>query len=398
MSRSFLKGSAVFAASTMLFSLIRQIIFFPTLANSNETAFAYTSYAIFGMEALAYTISGTIPDYFVRRAGRLIHVRSIVSNLIFLCLISIIALPIFLLLKIKPIDSILLTVNILFFTINALLIKIIFNELDFGENIYCMAYRSTPYLIFFVYIKTAGDKNIAEINPTFLLALIFTFEFFYFIRLKLDSRIKNNINKKFSKKYIKMLFYSISPFIFGYLVAGISQRGEYIFIKNYAELYYIEYAKNILVINFFCGPIVLILSSPLMSYLHNKKIDFKSPKMISVITATTIFALLISAIAANMHEIIYLYLYKSRTDFSFFYTSIISFSLIMYSINRTLLVKYCEPKYILASSGISILVLLVTLKTISANNSVTLFHGSKFLFSFIFIIKEWMKNQPSSKN
>lgn len=396
MLRKFIFGSGVFALSVLAFSLIRQIIVFPAISRYSDDLFVELTFMVFTFEAIAYGFTGAIPDYYVRRLQGSGVDAVLMRKLSKLCLTSLASFVGFFLFGLGFIVSLLLSIYLCLFSLNALKIKIVFNKLQFAENFVYMAFRSIPYLVLLwaTYSEAAWIKG-EELKWTAGLLLIT--EACYFFRLKSITRqdMENAIPVYREYEIQDSLFYSILPFIVSALMMGFIQRGDLTIVKLLDTSYYTGYAKLILTVNFFCAPLALMISSPLLSFMSRYDLSLKSPDMHRIIGGVAILVAAISLTTSLSFNFVYAQLYAGSYNGSTWFIFFITAMTLSYALVRTLTTKYAKAKPLLLTNILLVLILALLSKLISIQIFVVFFYTARvFIYSGLLLI-DAMKIGPN---
>jgi hypothetical protein len=317
----------------MLFSFARQILAFPALANFSDSDFALVTFTVFLLEAVAYGFTGAIPDYFTKNSVGGVVNKELFCGLRRSVLLSLFVFPVFLVSGVEFFTAIILTLYLYFFSLNALYVKLHFNLLDFKENYYYIGTRLAPYLLLYAY-ALVGERLFDSSQLLLALTLIMLlFEFGYSVRIKANNNIVGDGD-------VFRVLRDIWPFMFGCLLFGLVQRGDMVIISKVNEVFYIEYAKNIILINFFCNPVVLMISNPLLSFLSKNDIKASSKNILKMFFFAIPASFVVALFAAVVFGFIYEYMYKVETVFSFFMVFVLVCFTILYNFIKTLCVKY----------------------------------------------------------
>lgn len=349
MLKKFLSGSGIFALSVLAFSVVRQIIVFPAISRIDDQLFASLTFMVFTFEAIAYGFAGAIPDYYVRQlqGGGTVN-AGLMRQLGRLCLLGLASIPAFLLLGMDAWTSLLLGLYLYFFALNALKIKLVFNKLHFGENFIYMAFRSVPYLLalWLIWVQPAWLHGY-ELQA--VAALMLAFEFFYWLRLNAITRedMRESRQGEGAEQEYGALLASLLPFIASALLIGVIQRGDLTLVKLADAAYYTDYAKMILTINFFCAPLSLMISAPLLSFLSRHALSLDSPEIRRLLLVISGLVLLTGLGAMLAFGYVNDILYGSSSESPAWLVFFLTVSTLLYALVRTMVVKFSAVRFTL---------------------------------------------------
>lgn len=374
MFRKFIYGAGVFACSVVIFSFIRQIIVFPEIAKADEPFFGNLVFAIFSFEAIAYGFTGAFPDYYVRQVkGGRINI-ALIKALSRLCRFAPFSAIAFYILGMSAVTCGILSIYLYFFSINALKLKLVFNDLRFSENIAYMSARSAPYLILLAFVHLS-DPPFSAWALEIATALILIFEIIYGFRLRAVTKKYYKADSPSSDDEVKLWDVAVIllPFCISYFLLGIMQRGDLTFVKLIDEVYYVEYAKIILTVNFFCAPLTLMISNPLLSFVTKHDISLHSTelkKILWVVAAAVVAIGGVSAIAFNeVYKILYDGIYLGSRWIIFYYAA----GTLLFAILRTLVIKYSEITVALFSNACVVVLTAISALYFSVQYAIMLF-------------------------
>lgn len=380
MLRRFIFGSGIFALSMLVFSLVRQIIVLPSISRYNDHLFVNLTFMIFTFEAIAYAFTGAIPDYYVKSTNGSQVNRILIKGLANISSISIFSFFAFWALGIGTTTSFLLCLYLYLFSLNALKLKIVFNKLIFSENFIYIGFRSIPYILL-LYAVTSHTPLTKGIELDFMALMLLVFEGTYHLRLHAITREKPAPKEVNDAPQIKPthLLIQILPFIFSSLLIGIIQRGDLTAVKLIDENYYKEYAKQILTVNFFCAPLALMLSAPLLSFIARHQISLHSVDLRKIKIAILFAIIGVSTIASIGFEFVYQKLYsgseKSNPGIIFILTAMI----LIYALLRTLAIKYVPTNNLLYANILLIFLFAITALFAPANIFIIIFYFTRMI-------------------
>lgn len=345
MIKKFISGTILFSLSSILFTVVRQLIFFPKISSYNEQLFVQFSFVIILIDVLNYGLSVPIADYYVRKVNPSSAEEGLFYQLQKLTLISIFAIIPMLLFGIDFTNTIILAVYLVLFSKNTLNIKLWFNQLDFKANFVYLFCRTLPYLFILVLVLFKIEVDLTLLSTSLLTAEIISF--FYLS----PKNVSQNNSFTLDKKEI-VLFFTL------YTAFAIIQRLDMLVVHRFFEENYSSYFKVINTVLFFVNPIILISGSSLLSILTKLNAgSFINNKKIIIVSILTI-ALLVSFLNYFFSPFIISALYPSyiRTEDLKIYSSIFVFSSIVYFSTRSFVIKFSNLKYltILSFSALSI--------------------------------------------
>lgn len=386
MLKKFLSGSGIFALSVLAFSVVRQIIVFPAISRIDDQLFASLTFMVFTFEAIAYGFAGAIPDYYVRQlqGGGTVN-AGLMRQLGRLCLLGLASIPAFLLLGMDAWTSLLLGLYLYFFALNALKIKLVFNKLHFGENFIYMAFRSVPYLLalWLIWVQPAWLHGY-ELQA--VAALMLAFEFFYWLRLDAITQQEMRESKQGAEQEYGVLLASLLPFIASALLIGVIQRGDLTLVKLADAAYYTDYAKTILTINFFCAPLSLMISAPLLSFLSNRGLSLGSSEVKRLLLVIIGLALLTGLGAAGTFDYVNGILYGGSSTSPAWLVFYLTTSTLLYALTRTMVVKYAAVRLALPVNIMLILMAAAMAIYLPVQAFVVLFYGLRLLTYAVLLV------------
>ncbi|MWV13137.1 hypothetical protein F3I62_13605 [Pseudomonas sp. R-28-1W-6] len=378
MLKKFLSGSGIFALSVLVFSIVRQIIVFPAISRIDDQLFASLTFMVFTFEAIAYGFTGAIPDYYVRQVQGSTANAGLMRQLGRLCLLGLASIPAFLLLGMDAWTSSILGLYLYFFALNALKIKLVFNKLRFGENFIYMAFRSAPYLLA-LWLIWAQPAWLHGYELQAIAALMLAFEFFYWLRLDAITQQDMRESGQGAEQEYGALLASLLPFIASALLIGVIQRGDMTLVKLVDAAYYTDYAKTILTINFFCAPLSLMISAPLLSFLSNHGLSLGSPGVKRLLLVITGLVLLTGLGAAATFDYVNGILYGGSSTSPAWLVFYLTTSTLLYALVRTMVVKYAAVRLVLPVNIMLILLAAAMAIYLPVQVFVVLFYGQRLL-------------------
>lgn len=378
MLRAIFSGSAFFAVSVLLFSFIRQIIVFPAISFADDVAFAELTFVIFTVEAIAYGFIGALPDYYLRNVSGKFANPVLYKFLRKLSLLSLIAVAPLFFLGVDIVSSTIMAIYLCVFSLNALSLKLLFSAAGFSENYIYMAFRSMPYLVLLYAI--GGVENLIQGNEVLAASvLLLFFEFFYLCRLVRQMRKKVLWRSDCCESHLAVGVGKVLPFMLGALMLGFLQRGDLTAVKVIDSGYYAEYAKLILTINFFCAPLVLMISSPLLTFL-SKSAEYLSKDKIRKIIIVCVIAIFITGFMSSLlFDYIYTIIYAAKNSFSPFIIFYVVVCNLLYALMRTFVVRYGRVNEIIFFNFSAIVIILVASALLSVQAFVLFFYGVRLV-------------------
>lgn len=381
MLKIFLSGSSIFVVSVLVFSVVRQIIVFPAISRLDDGFFVALTFMVFTFEAVAYGFTGAIPDYYVRCVHGGDVNAQLIRRLSKFCLTSLFSLFIFLMFGMGLVVSAMLAFYLYLFALNALKIKIIFNKLHFSENFSYITFRSVPYLLCFYMIQTPTEWMIGR-ELEVMAGLLLVFEFLYLIRLNLIIRkdmASADMNDA-NRNQLTGLYILLIPFVASSLLMGFIQRGDLTLIKILDENYYVDYAKMILTVNFFCAPLSMMVASPLLSFMSRYGLALASVEARRLLFLISLLVLLSGLGAALTFDWIIQVLYHSEYEVSKPLVFYFTVTTIAYAVVRTLVVKYANVKLVLGANISVVLTVLAFALLVPIEWVPVIFFGVRFFF------------------
>jgi hypothetical protein len=381
--KRFFTAASFFAISVLLFTAFRQLLIFPGIARIDQLLFADLTFYVFSVEAIAYGFSGAIPDYFVRNSrGKEVEINLLI-DLRKLCLLSFCSIIFFKIIGFTFFISFLTGCYLYFFSLNALNIKVLFNKMEFKENYFYMAYRCLPYVILFTVLFFYRNNEFQYIF--FMAFAMLLFEWIYSIRLNQKLNLISG-NMSHQEKNLYSLFGKCLPFIVSYLFLGLVQRGDLTFSKIFLPDYYVDYAKIILTINFFCAPLVLLSASPLLSFITNNEIKLFSVAAKRIFVYFLIAYIVISVIGSYIFNHVYGLLYGGASTFSMPVIFFILLFTLTYNLLRTFIVKYASPIIIIGSNALIIGLTFIVYWLVGAFNCIMFFFFARVFFGVVSLV------------
>tara|TARA_R110001606_G_C15404041_1_gene653825 strand:+ start:9758 stop:10942 length:1185 start_codon:yes stop_codon:yes gene_type:complete len=390
--KKFLSGSGIFALSVLAFSIVRQIGVFPAISRVDDQLFASLTFMVFTFEAIAYGFTGAIPDYYVRQVKGSTANVGLMRQLSKFCLLGVVSLPAFLLLGMDAWTSSLLGLYLYLFALNALKIKLIFNKLRFGENFIYMGFRSVPYLLALWLIREQ-PAWLQGYELQTVAALLLVFEFFYWLRLVAITQKDMFEGKQEAEQGYGALLASLLPFIASALLIGVIQRGDMTLVKLADAAYYTDYAKTILTINFFCAPLSLMISAPLLSLLSNRGLSLGSSKVKHLLLIIVGLILLTGMGAAGTFNFVHGFLYGGSNTNPAWLVFYLTTSTLLYALARTMVVKYAAVRLALPVNIVLTLLAATMAIYLPVQIFVILFYGLRVLAYIMLLCLDRKKAQ-----
>lgn len=265
MIKKFVNSSLVYAGSALLFSIGRQIIFFPILHKLSPQLFVEISFLIILIDFLIYSIGASIADYYVKsvvKEDKNLGLYKFLSSFAFISLSSVLVFLFYY--NVSLILSLLLSVYLLFYTLNSLQMKLFFNNLIFSKNYIYIFFRLMPYFLLLFYEYLTGIESLS-----LFIVLLLTSEVsaYYLFKFELADTYKEllPINPLLDRGVIK--------FIFIYLLFALVLRLDMFVVEYMFPEFFSEYYQMLSVYMIFVNPIILITSASLLSVLTHVDID-----------------------------------------------------------------------------------------------------------------------------
>lgn len=368
MIKKFVSSSVIYAGSALLFSVIRQLIFFPLLNKISPDLFVQISFIVILIDLLVYTFGASIADYYVRLVTKVNKQLHVFKFLIFFSFSSFFfMIPVFLFYELEYMNVFILTLYVSIYIVNTLQLKVFFNNLDFRKNYWYVSLRVIPYLLLLGIIHFF---NMHIFNIFLLLLLIFEMISFTIFHLQLKMLPFNYLECKIEKKY------EIIKFIFLYFLLALTLRLDMFAVEYFYPSSFAEYYQMVSVFMIAVNPIILLSSSSLLSVLThvelNEFIRNKNKIFLVIILISSTSGILFYFIGPYIIEFIY-----PQNDLLLkynFLSFIIIFFTLIYLITRTFLIKYGKINKIIYSS-----ILMLVLPLLYIDNML------QFIFTFYFL-------------
>lgn len=347
MIKKFASSSMIYAGSSLLFSIGRQIIFLPFLNKISPELFLEVSFLIVLVDFLIYSIGASIADYYVKQVTSDNSQYKLYRFLFYFSYVSIFSIVVFLFYDIDFNISLILALYILFYVLNTIQMKLFFNNLKFVKNYIYIFFRLLPYMSLLIYIYFVNIESFLVFSMFLLLSEIIAF---YLFRLELKD-IYVKINKEILTFNIEILY-----FILTYALFALVLRMDMFTVEYFFKDYFSEYYQMISVYLIFVNPIVLLTSASLLSiltfidlerFIKNKFLIFYTVIGISI-SAGTLFYL--------VGEYVILFLYpenKLINNYNLLSFVVISTTL-LFQVFKTFIIKYGSINNMVAMSLLTI--------------------------------------------
>lgn len=385
MFKKFLNNSLIYAGSALLFSIGRQIIFFPMLHKLSPELFEEISFLIILIDFLVYSLGASIADYYVKYVGSKNKNLQLYKFLFYFSYISLSSIIIFLYYGIGVLLSLLLSLYMLFYVFNTLQMKLYFNNLNFKKNYLYISLRLLPYFLLLFYEYYIGIDSFLLFV---LLLLFFEVVSFYLFKKELFQVYQNIATLPYS--WDKNIF----TFIVIYLLFALILRLDMFVVKHYFPDKFSEYYQMISIYMIFVNPIILLTSASLLSILtHVKLKDFieNKYKIISIILGVSFFSGILFQIFG---EAIISFLYPENNLINFYYylSFIIIFTTLSFQISKTFIIKYSSIKRIFTINIIALTLPLLFISNFSYFIYTFFLIRSSLYVLNIFLLKSHVKN------
>jgi len=340
MIAEFIKKTLYFSGSVFVYSGVRHLIFLPMLSDHDLEAFRVVGQLLFVIDIVFYTFAGALSDYYVRLTkggNNNIHLLDKLTKYSLLGLASIFFYRLY-------IDDVfisaILGIYIVLSAMVALNLKVFFNRLEFTINYRYIAFRLIPYGI----TMLAVALNSAAALWIFCTSLALS-EYAFLRVIRKEVRVLEPVGTSISdvSSTRKAKWSSILGFIAVYSLIGFTQRGDVALAEyfiGYAEI--VKYVALASVLNFFCNPIAVMTSSSLLAFLVNKRLDIRRiffPSIILILCISSLIALVSAALFPTVMNL----LYSAITlDVSYGQVFFIVFSIVLYSIIRTFVIRFSD--------------------------------------------------------
>lgn len=333
--KKYIKGSFVYAGSAFIFSVIRQIVFFPLLQKFSPEFFGKISFLLITIDFLIYTFGSSVADYYVRLVKHNSLEKGVYKFLIKTCLASFISSLIFLYQDFSFSQSLLLGIYMILFSLNTLQLKVFFNFLIFKKNYFYVFIRLVPYILLI------GSIYLFNINSLlgFVLSLVVTELFSFYILYKGNIKLGFYLPDIKEKRDL-----NVFKFFFIYLSFALVQRMDMFIVEHFHMDKYVNYYQMISIFLIGVNPIVLITSSSLLSILTKVETSVFIKNKIKIAVTIVLIALLSGLIfiflAPFLINIFYPnnHLIKNFTVISF---NVIFFTIIFF-VSKAFIVKYVK--------------------------------------------------------
>lgn len=333
MFKKFLNNSLIYAGSALLFSIGRQIIFFPMLHKLSPELFEEISFLIILIDFLVYSLGASIADYYVKYVSSKNKNLQLYKFLFYFSYISLSSIIIFLYYGIGFLLSLLLSLYMLFYVFNTLQMKLYFNNLNFKKNYLYISLRLLPYFLLLFYEYYIGIDSFLLFV---LLLLFFEVVSFYLFKKELFQVYQNITTLPYS--WDKNIF----TFIVIYLLFALILRLDMFVVKHYFPDKFSEYYQMISIYMIFVNPIILLTSASLLSILtHVKLKDFieNKYKIISIILGVSFFSGILFQIFGE-YMISFLYPNNNLIIIYPYFSFIVIFTTLSFQISKTFIIKY----------------------------------------------------------
>jgi len=340
MIKKFASSSIIYAGSVLLFSVVRQLIFFPLLNKISPDLFVQISFIIILIDLLVYTFGAAIADFYVKAVRNNNKQEGLYKFLFYFSFISLATFFIFYFYGIAIELSIVLSIYVLVYVLNTLQMKVFFNNLQFYKNYLYILMRTLPYLFLLIYAKYVNIESFLVLSISLLVSEILAYMLFK----------KQLFDSGFNYTEVDTVKdYGVVKFIFIYLLLSLVLRMDMFVIETFFPDKFAEYYQIISVFMIAVTPITMLTSASLLSILT--KVDIK--QFIKYKFRIILFLISIAMTSGLVFYIIsnYIvnYLYPDNilvSELSLFPFVVIFFTL-LFMVSKTFLIRYTSSNKIL---------------------------------------------------
>jgi len=374
MIKKFASSSIIYAGSALLFSVVRQLIFFPLLNKISPDLFVQISFTIILIDLLVYTFGAAIADFYVKSVIGNNKQEGLYRFLFYFSFVSLSTVFIFLFYNIVFYISILLSIYILLYVLNTLQMKVFFNNLQFYKNYLYIFIRIIPYLFLLFYSSYINIESFF----IFVLCLLFT-EFLAFYLFKKDLM-------KIGFLYLQsdvVKNYGVIKFLFIYLLLSLVLRLDMFMIEIFFPEMFAEYYQIVSVFMIAVTPITMLTSASLLSILT--KVDIKvflkfKYKIILILASISTISGFIFYIISD-YVVHLLYPQNSLIGVLNLFPFVVIFFTLLFMVSKTFLIKYTASNKILL---LNITILILPLLFIS--NFISFIYAFFIIRGLVYII------------
>ncbi len=379
--KTFIKGSFVYAGSAFIFSIIRQIVFFPLIQKHSPELFGKISFLLITIDFLIYTFGSSLADYYVRLVTKTDLQKNKYKFLFKLSLFSFLTAIIFFVQEFSVLKSFLLGAYMVVFSANTLQLKVYFNFLIFKKNYFYVFVRLIPYLVLLVLTLFFDISSIDIFITLLLISELIAFFVLY----------KGNIQLGFNTAKIKQENdLNILKFVFIYLSFALVQRMDMFVIEHFFFDNYVNYYQIVSIFLIGVNPIVLVTSSSLLSILTKVDISVFVKIKIKIIVAIILIGLLSGLIFTFLAPFLIKIFYPLNMlldEFSGLSFIVVFFSIIFF-ISKSFIIKYVNINRMLILNILTICISLFFTYDFFVFAPVFFITRGSLYFMFLFNLKE----------
>lgn len=349
--KKFIKGSFVYAGSAFIFSIIRQIVFFPLIQKHSPELFGKISFLLITIDFLIYTFGSSLADYYVRLVTKTNLQKSKYKFLLKLSLFSSLTGIVFFVQEFSILLSLILGLYMVVFAANTLQLKVYFNFLIFEKNYFYVFTRLIPYVVLLGLTLFFDVSNIHVFIFTLLISEVIAFIVLYRGNIKLGFHLPKITEEK---------DLNIIKFSFIYLSFALVQRMDMFVVEHFFFDNYVNYYQIISIFLIGVNPIVLVTSSSLLSILTKVDISVFVKIKLKIILAIVVIGLLSGTVFTFLASFLIKIFYPLNTLLDKFpaISFIVVFFSILFFISKSFIIKYVNINKMFLLNVLTILISL----------------------------------------
>lgn len=349
--KKFIKGSFVYAGSAFIFSIIRQIVFFPLIQKHSPELFGKISFLLITIDFLIYTFGSSLADYYVRLVTKKNLQKSKYKFLLKLSLFSSLTGIVFFVQEFSVLLSLILGLYMVVFAANTLQLKVYFNFLIFEKNYFYVFTRLIPYVVLLGLTLLFNVSNIHVFIFTLLISEVIAFIVLYRGNIKLGFHLPKITEEK---------DLNIIKFSFIYLSFALVQRMDMFVVEHFFFDNYVNYYQIISIFLIGVNPIVLVTSSSLLSILTKVDISVFVKIKLKIILAIVVIGLLSGTVFTFLASFLIKIFYPLNTLLDKFpaISFIVVFFSILFFISKSFIIKYVNINKMFLLNVLTILISL----------------------------------------
>lgn len=282
----YFSDATLYVLSSLVFTAARQLLFFPFLFRADIEAFEILAFLVLLSDLLVYPFAGTLGDYYQKRLAGNDSDGNVALGLAKVSIFGLVTSFVFFIFTASIISSIVASLFIVFYILNSILIKRLYNC---GELKKCLLYniiRSLAFLLLTVSLYVFG-----VFGGLYLFLMLAVFELVCVFFLVGGIRAFSNVVfASLRKVFPNRAAYSALAYLFLVTCLGaLWHRSETLFVKFFWPESLTDFLLLVNVVNFVCTPLVLLVSNPMMSFLVAEKVQLnKTTKIYSVVSSVVI--------------------------------------------------------------------------------------------------------------